>query len=140
MKGEHEESGSPRPPFASERESIQENHKKTFNRITLELLYLSIMRFCGGLVGWSYAGWVISYFFYPGELQSCYNFLVSREERRERRERDEQVISHSLRCLRCHHTHHALKAPLHVWTGSYPQPIRLAGQIFGDFNDMLPST
>ena len=62
------------------------------------------------------------------------------ERREEREERDEQVISHSLRCLRCHHTHHALKAPLHVWTGSYPQFIRQTGQIFGDFNDMLPST
>ena len=42
--------------------------------------------------------------------------------------------------LRCHHGDHGLKAPQHVWTASYPEFIRQTGQIFGDFNDLLPST
>ena len=93
---------------------------------------------------WSYAGWVISSNTNPKERRGeCWRVVMIYqwpERREEREERDEQVISHSLRCLRCHHSHHALKAPLHVWTGSYPQFIRQTGQIFGDFNDMLPST
>ena len=42
--------------------------------------------------------------------------------------------------LRCHRGDQALRAPLHVWTTSSPEFIRQTGQIFGDFNDLLPST
>ena len=139
MKGEHEESGSPR--LASLREGIQviqENHERLLIRAEHSIL-ITEMSLCG-VVGGVVLCRLLNFIFKEEErrvLQSCYDLSVTREEREER---EEQVISHSLRCLRCHHSHHALKAPLHVWTGSYPQFIRQTGQIFGDFNDMLPST